>query len=322
MTLKAARRTDTDESGRRLLVALGVSSVLHLMVLVYLESPDRGHPRSPVTLQVSLKPQPAPEIRAVSPLLFAPDSGGIALLTPETHVQAWEDLVSRPPSAATVEPNPQPVTPEVAGDTAVTSRVDIEFELYRREGRVFAKARQTYQADSLNRYHLSYRSTFVNEETRPWQLEISGIASGSGLAPSSYHLQGSTAGRLLGIEDSVRDEVEDGQSGTLSADNPDPMSLSYLFMRKAAQSGNDISRWENEGRLQGRYYYRIVGHEAVRTDFSNTLDTIHVSIYQVDSQDTIEFWLAPGLRYAPIRILATNASGEVIDQIATRVEIQ
>jgi hypothetical protein len=345
----AVRAIDTKRlTALRLLPALGVSLLLHVLVLSrfgLFPYADRSAPAR--SLQVSLvapaaSPAAPAEPKAISiPELPLPAP---APRTPKINEKPRETPAPPVKPAAAVPAAPLPEIPPVAagkeaataepaagiplpGLTGAVKRVEIEFEIYSGLDRtLIGTSRQLYVAESGDYYGLSTRSQINGDESapgEPWQLDVSGRINRQGLSPSRFEVQGAMSERLMALK-----EIADPSALPAKARNIrmrdgilDRQSLLYQFMlQPPALTGGQL--WLTDGSSYGLYTYRVAGFDSLPLTALGGVRAIKLMLSSSDSADTIELWLVPDMHYLPVKVRHTDRQGRVTEQLAISLDFK
>lgn len=328
---------------RRLLPALGVSLLLHVLLLSRFglfpfadgSAPARSLQVSLVAPAASLAAPAEPEVISVPELpLPAP-----APRTPKRHEKPRETpappvnpaaaLPEEPPvdtgkAAAAVEPSAGIPLPGLAG---ALKRVDIEFEIYSGLDRtLIGTSRQLYVAEGGDNYGLSTRSQVRGDESspgEPWQLEVSGRISRQGLSPSRFEVQGAMSERLMALKDVADPSAPPAKARSIRMRDGilDRQSLLYQFMlQPPALTGGQL--WLTDGSSYGLYTYRIAGFDSLPLTALGGVRAIKLVLSSNDSTDTLELWLVPDMHYLPVKVRHTDRQGRVTEQLAISLDFK
>ncbi len=314
MACRGSRKHETKGS-RRLFVFLALSSVAHLILLVYLR-PQPHVPHDSTALQISFTSKPPQTIKPAAPLTPASRSH----TSPGKPAQlARKALQDGGAMQRTTPPAPvQPASAEQADTIFVPRSVEIAFDLYGGNGEPLGKALQHYEADDAGNYRLTYGSPATGEPERSWQIEIVGkISAQHGLSPRGYQLNGDIARRLLFPSDAAATTVDPDspQSGNMPDGVLDFVSLPYQLMLISPEIGALLQNSE-DGTIQGIYRFHIIGEETLQTDLYGLLKTLHVEVSIPGKQESTELWLSPTHHYLPIKVRSRDSNGNTIEQRA------
>lgn len=242
-----------------------------------------------------------------------------------------------------IEPAPEPVKETVtevpvAEEMADESRpqpplhVESDFELRRRtngntEAGSIGVAHVSYKADENGHYSIKsmaeakgFASLFVSGKLRQ---ESEGRINAKGLQPERFLYQ-------YGNDEAKAQRASfDWAGGTLVMESPkgkstaplaqgtqDLLSFMYQFMFTPPLEEMKLS--VTNGKRLRTYDYSFEGEELVTTKMGD-FRTMHIAKSSADGKDKTEVWLAMDYQYIPVKIRKTEESGNVIEQIITRL---
>ena len=238
-------------------------------------------------------------------------------------------------------PGPQersapPATPQVAvrsaaaaasADPAFLSAVtpaslaNIEYAVTRSDQRNQLEVRRMhFESDNPGHYRLSDGLS----ESSPAKLllgaqryvEVTGKLTASGLVPEELYEQGAQGAGSSDAQERHVTLTEGG--GTI-----DRISLYYQFMFAPPRVGDaprQVLLLEG-GRTQA-HTYEVVGQELLVTANLGTQPVLHIRLTPNGSKGSTDLWLAPALRYLPIRMRQTDAAGVTVEQEATSLLVR
>lgn len=344
---------ESQASTRRILLALGISLLVHFFVLLKtggLSPADPAASRSG-TLLVALrgpdaslaKPDVAPtasvlevesalqEPMVSKTLLLAPATNGAAKLVKQV-AQPSANPVSQTTSLPRTESSPKIDKPSdvvLAGDRSAVRQVDIEFDIFSGIERAsMGMGRHQYVAQDGENYGLSVKQILKTEDSAQalelWQLDISGRITPQGLSPLLYETHGALPVRLMALKggaevsSSIPNKTNRGRmpDGIL-----DRQSLLYQFIQNPpVEKGGKL--WLTDGTKHGTYTYRVEGAETLGVDSLGEVATVKLLISSSDSNDKIELWLMPSMRFLPAKVRHTDERGVITEQVVVSVSLK
>ena len=322
-----------DTVRRRLLWALGVSILLHFLLLfgaeinlplpaeerpltVKLEPlPRPAPPRVVKAKPKSASPQPARSGPIQEPLLPAEPEPPQASPAPET---AAATPVLEPPAS---EPAPRSLTP-------LPRRITIAYAIHKGDQK-FNVARMTH---TWHREGTQYMLSSIAEATGLVSLFVQGtliqVSRGEmtddGLKPDEFWIQRGQSGNRT--ESASFDwsgmllhfgKANDRKTQALTSGSQDVLSVLYQLALTAPHTGTIEISLAN-GRKYDRYAYRVVGEEMLDTPLG-VLKTEHLARISNADEDKLDLWLAADYHYLPVRLYLVDRKGGVAEQLVTAI---
>lgn len=273
------------------------------------------------------KPAPKPQPTAPEPeLLPTIDAAAEPEPLPPLTEAATEEAVE---TAEAVSEEVQD-TPE--GRPQAAAYIEADFELKRSvNGDTVAgtvgEAHISYKADGSGRYSIKsvaqakgFAALFVSGQLRQ---ESEGRITDQGLQPERFLYQYGndaakaqrasfdwTAGKL------VMESAKGQTTARLVPGTQDLLSFMYQFMFTPPLQEMSLS--VTNGKRLRTYDYSFEGEEQISTKMGD-FRTLHIAKRSADGQDKTEVWLAMDYQYIPVKIRKTEDSGNVIEQIVTRL---
>jgi len=334
---------------RRLLIALGISLLLHVLALSKPGTFSRAEKGAAYErLEISLR---APE--AIHPAPTQPQAASVPAVVPSAQEikvpRKPEKLFSTPavparpseptpavsttatsPSLPRKEPGKTDQTPGIPlpGLIGPVQRVAIEFEIFSGADRqLMGTARQLYVSDSSEHYGLSIEQTLRADNAagaEPWQLEISGTVTRQGLSPTLFKMRGGVPERLMALKEVPENSSETPikpRSGRIPDGILDRQSLLYQFMQQPPLLGGG-KLWLTDGATHRLYNYRLAGIDSFVIPSLGGVRTLKVVLSSGESPETIELWLIPDLHYLPAKLRHTDRNGVITEQLVTSLEFK
>lgn len=349
----------TPRVGWRLVLALGLSLLLHVLLLVNPEfhlAPPPPPMSKPLEIQARLlhpkpprppipqpkrepaappkaKPQllrPPPKPRATQPI--APDHPPADAPAPETAAA---------PTNATEAPRPAPPASNVSAPTADTvpapppdplpAKAEIRYDLYK--GSQGLKVGQVIH--QWERRGDSYAITSVAQATGIFTLFKSGRyvqtsqgkITAQGLQPSLFWIQ---RGQAVDTTESARFDWEahtltygsyqDARTVPLPTGAQDLLSFAYQFAFAAPLQG-DLHLYITNGRKLDSYDYRVVGQETVQTPMG-PLQALHLTKIHAPGEDGTDIWLGMDYDYLPVKVVLTDKEGDTAEQVINGITME
>lgn len=329
---------------RRLLWALAVSLLVHLLMVAGTEFSLTDWTRDQDRIVVTLTPlpppkpvgKPAPEPVAQAqpkpskprkanpkppePPPSAPEA--VAQPSPATAAPAVAAAPVETPPVAEPAPELAPIADEPVAIPSPPKRVEIEFSGFN-GGK--GSGKQLFELTDDGHYKLS------SEMSMPVVLFISGsieqhsegLVTPQGLQPVSFQQKTTGSKRQLAnfdwtanrvtLDTGKRTDVLDLPSGT-----QDFLSFMYQFM--FIPPLDDMRLNIVTGKKLKTYLYEFEGEESLTTKMG-ALHTVHIARTTNDGDEKTELWLSVDHRHLPVRIRKTDKDGAAIDLIATRLNI-
>ena len=324
---------------RRLLAALGLSLLVHLMVagspgwhLPFLDAPEANN-----LLEARLAPKPAPAALPSPP----PEP------RPEPRPEAQKPRQPRPPAPVAETAPAAPVTVaapavEPAAATVATAEpawVPVELT-WPRQGRIrFAVSRgegeqgmQLCQSTHTWKHDgATYTLQTVTETTGLVALfravsivqTSEGELGPAGIVPREFRVE-----RSGKAAEGVRFDWRAGKAAMTSGGQvrrevalaPGSQDvLSQIYQIGLAGAAARVEMMIATGKNYGRYAYEAVGDETIATRFGE-LRTWHVKTPALPGEQAMELWLASDYRNLPVRIRFMDRKGDVFEQNAIELE--
>lgn len=334
-------------SGRRLLWALAVSLLVHLLMVAGTEFslPDWARDQDRIVVMLAPLPPPKP-VEKPAPKPVAQDQPKPTRTKkaspkppePPEPPPATSEPVAQPAPAATapvvatvpvetppvVEPAPElpPIPDEPVTIPPPPKRVEIEFSGFNGSK---GSGKQLFELTDDGHYKLS------GEMSMPVVLFISGsieqhsvgLVTPKGLQPISFQQKTTGSKRQLAnfdwtanrvtLDTGKRTDVLDLPPGT-----QDFLSFMYQFM--FVPPLDDMRLNIVTGKKLKTYLYEFEGEESLTTKMG-AFHTVHIARTTNDGDEKTELWLSVDHRHLPVRIRKTDKDGAAIDLIATRLNI-
>jgi hypothetical protein len=356
LNLKTINTFLFDPAGKRLMLAMIVSFLLHVLLVVKAEFLGLPNPLvDTLQINVHLMPLPPKQQRAV------PSIEETKQVLPETKPAPPSPVV--PEALAEAEPVPEVVPsadapPEVpppslqtehlaADETPVLERqdevvetnedeakpipyrvVETRFDVFMNgeEARV-GEAMISYAADMQLHYRLRWelKATGLLGLVYPDLVQTSeGLVTPLGLQPQSYYYQfGNKADKSYQAHFDWTGRKVTLQSAKgdkvmeLADDTQDFLSFMYQFMYVPPLSAMQVHL--TNGKKLSLYDYVFEGEEVLELKFAN-VRTYHIKHAKGDSEDKTELWLALDYQNLPVKIRKTEKNGTVIEQVAVSIQ--
>lgn len=277
--------------------------------------------RKPAPANTSVKPElaaPASDVRAVSEAASTAEAAAMAQAAEaarEAEIAAWHEDHSQVTEEAEIAPTPY-------------THVATEFAMFLNE-----------DASPVGTAKIDYAQVDSEHYTLRWQVQGSGLLKllypklvqesrgevrPHGLRPYFYRYAfGSRVDktheatfdwdkRLLTLKTGDQQESHD-----LPQNAQDILSFMFQFMFVPPLQEMHVVL--TNGRRMGEYEYEFEGEEPLQVA-DQTLQTVHLAHTRGEQSDKIDFWLASEYRYIPVKIRIINKKGQVIEQVATRIE--
>ena len=335
----------------RFCLALLFSLLLHLIAfdgLTFFKLP--GSEQVPDTIDARLVPlQPKPlqktaakpaqnkPVQKPQPLAAAPEPEALPAIDAVSEPEPLPPLTEAKPEEAdetveAAEVASEEVQEASEGRPQAAAYIEADFELKRSvNGDTVAgtvgEAHISYKADASGRYIIKsvaeakgFASLFVSGQLRQ---ESEGRVTDKGLQPERFLYQyGSdaakaqrasfdwTAGKL------VMESAKGKTTAQLVPGTQDLLSFMYQFMFTPPLEEMSLS--VTNGKRLRTYDYSFEGEEQISTKMGD-FRTIHIAKSSADGKDRTEVWLAMDYQYIPVKIRKTEDSGNVIEQIVTRL---
>lgn len=274
------------------------------------------------------KPQPppaAPEPEPLPAIDAASEAEPLPPLTEATPEEAVETTEVAEAASEEVQESPE-VRPQAA------AYIEADFELKRSvSGDTVAgsvgEAHISYKADTSGRYTIKsvaqakgFASLFVSGQLRQ---ESEGRVTDKGLQPERFLYQyGNDAAKAQRASFDwaagklVMESAKGKTTVPLERGTQDLLSFMYQFMFTPPLEEMKLS--VTNGKRLRTYDYSFEGEEQISTKMGD-FRTIHIAKSSADGKDKTEVWLAMDYQYIPVKIRKTEDSGNVIEQIVTRL---
>lgn len=215
------------------------------------------------------------------------------------------------------------------GVTIPVRRAEIEFSLFSGEkGESTGSVRHSFRSSltETGEYYtldIAQGTDQVGASSSPdVQLNVGGRILGDELIARRYSLKGESALRFFSLR-SDSDAVPDSKE--LRGSTPDGLidrqTLLYYFSRKPPSfSGGGI--WLADHSRNAYYRYRVEGFEDFSLAGHGSLRTLKVVVFESAKGESIELWLAPDLRYLPVRVRHKDRAGRITEQLATSLSVE
>ncbi len=214
------------------------------------------------------------------------------------------------------------------GLTGPVRRAEIGFEIFLGADRQsIGVAKHSFITNDGENFGVSVKQQF-NEGTagqdEPWQLEISGSFTKQGLSPLLFETKGVAAERLLALKDSpekITAAPNKSRNGRMPDGILDRQSLLYQFMvQPPLQGGGKL--WLTDGVTHGQYSYRLAGYDSLTVTAYGLVRALKLVISSVDGAESIELWLVPDLHYLPVKVRHMDRQGVVTEQMAFSIDFK
>lgn len=321
-------------TGRRLLWALGISIVLHLVLVfgMHIELP-RPEPEPADSLTVKLESlRPVPQPTPAKPVPRKTQSAPAARPAPPVPVpESPAPIPPSEPAAPVVEAAPlvsEPPPPPAKPLTPLPRRIEIVYTLYKGEQKLnVGRMTHTWNIDGTQ-----YTLTSIAEATGLFSLFVRGtliqVSRGElteeGLQPGEFWIQRGQSGNRT--ESASFDwsgkllrfgRANEQKTQMLKAGTQDVLSVLYQLALTAPHTGT-LDLAVTNGRKFDRYVYRVVGEEMLETPLGN-LKTQHLAKVRAGDEDGLDVWLAAEYHYLPVRVHITDKKGDTAEQVATSI---
>jgi hypothetical protein len=274
------------------------------------------------------KPRPAPVQEAPAAV---PRTEPLPVIEGVQEPEALPPLVEDA-AEATEEPAGEDVVEAGAVRPQSAGYIEADFELKRSvNGDTVAgtvgEAHISYKADTNGRYSIKsvarakgFASLFVSGQLRQ---ESEGRVTDKGLQPERFLYQyGDDEAKAQRAKfdwaggELYMESAKGKTSARLVPGTQDMLSFMYQFMFTPPLEEMSLS--VTNGKRLRTYDYSFEGEEQLSTKMGN-FRTIHIAKSSADGKDKTEVWLAMDYQYIPVKIRKTEDSGNVIEQIVTRL---
>ena len=318
---------------RRLLWALGISVVLHLVLVfgTHIQLPQ-SEPEKQLTVTLESLPSLAPSKPVPpKPARARPRSTSTPpAVTPSTPPVEEAKISPSPSESSPPVVDPAPVASEAPSKplTRLPTRIAIVYTIYKGEQKLsVGRMSHTWQMDG-NQYTL----TSIAEATGLFSLFVRGtliqVSRGEltqeGLKPSEFWIQRGQSGdrtESASFDWASRQlrfgRANDQKTQPLSPGTQDVLSVLYQLALTAPHAGT-LDLAVTNGRKFDHYVYRVVGEEMLETPMG-TLKTQHLAKASDGSGDGLDVWLATDYHYLPVRLHITDKKGDTAEQVATSI---
>ncbi len=335
-------------TSRRLLLALAISAILHLLLVFRADipfpdwavpnetievalvaapkpepkpQPPRPEPKpQPKKVQKPPKPKPAPKPVPPPPAPPVPAEPGSATVVAERMSEpAATEPEPEPEPPKAMEPLP-PIPDEPVAAPKAPKHVEIEF---RGTNGSKGSGKQVFERGDDGRYTLS------GEMSMPVFLFVSGtleqhsegLITPQGLQPTSFRQKVTgnkpqTAAFDWDKHKVVMDTGKRTETADLAPGTQDMLSFMYQFM--FVPPLEEMRLTMVTGKKLKTYVYNFEGEEQLDTQMGK-LHTVHISRNNRDGDEKTELWLAADYRYLPVRIRRTEKDGAALDLVVTRL---
>ena len=325
-------------SDRRLLAALGLSLLVHVLVggSPGWPLPSMDEAEADGLLEARLAPQPLASVEPVPAPLPAEPQPRKRRLRPAPAEPPTPQVEAAAASAGMAMPDaPAPPAATVAAEPAKIGlgwprQGRIRFEVTRGEGE-----QATLVGQSTHRWRHdggTYALQTVTETVglaalfRPVRVvqTSEGLLGADGIVPQEFRVErsGRTAERARFDWEGMKLTLYSGErmrrEAALAAGAQDILSQIYQIGLVGAASR--IELMIATGKRFGRYAYEAVGEENIETRFG-ALRTWHLKTPALPGEQAMELWLAPDHHNLPLRIRFTDRKGDVYEQNAVDIDI-
>jgi len=177
---------------------------------------------------------------------------------------------------------------------------------------VLGEAEQHFTSDGKNAYQLTFNNkpsnvsdSSINEDTsKEWSYQIDGRIFGNRLSPSFYDIKGIMAERMLFLSRETNNGTpvtETPTGGNMPDGLLDRQSLIYQFMFKPPKD-TDTKLVLSDGARNSTFVVHTTGVEIFDSEQLGKVRVVHILMSNIDNNETIELWLAPTLKYLPIKV--------------------
>jgi hypothetical protein len=331
------------EANRRILIALVVSVLLHLVFLMKQGlSSSTVSVRASTILNVKLsdqltegalssQPQQLASVRETfQPLKEIESPKKIEKLTPITPAPLTQSehkpVESLPANPVLNKPtNSPPLEPSSgvlqSGSRTAPTEVVIEFQFSSGSEKIVGVGRHHYVSADGESYGVSVTQkpgSEANISELPWQLDISGRITRQGLSPILFQMRGIVPERLMSLKElpeRLPQSVHQARSGRMPDGILDRQSLLYHFMfSPPTPAGGGVLLTDGAG--YALYQYRVAEPEVIRIESVGDLRASKLVLTTIDSPEFIELWLIPEMHHLPVKVRHTDRRGIVTEQVA------
>ncbi|MBL8520379.1 MAG: DUF3108 domain-containing protein [Betaproteobacteria bacterium] len=189
-------------------------------------------------------------------------------------------------------------------------------EMFSREAGQYRIVSETRTAGPV-RLFLKDRLTITSE----------GRIDPAGLVPERYSFQRERDAHrnLIAVFDWAAQQIiassgERRETFELPPGTHDRVSAMYQFMFRPP-SGDVVSTWMTQGRKAEHYRYLRQGTASVAVA-GRELQTVHYRRDAAPGESRAELWLAPDLKFLPVKMVFSDAQGLSLEQILVSVSLQ
>lgn len=325
-------------SDRRLLAALGLSLLVHVLVGGSpgwrLPSPDDAEADG--LLEARLAPQPLAPVEPVPAPLPAEPQPRKRRARPAPAEPTPPQVEAAAASTGMAVPEaPAPPAATVASEPAKVGlgwprQGRIRFEVTRGEGEqamLVGQSTHSWRHDG-GTYALQTVTETVGLAAlfRPVRVvqTSEGLLGADGIVPQEFRVErsGRTAERARFDWEGMKLTLYSGErvrrEAALAAGAQD--ILSQIYQIGLVEAASRVELMIATGKRYGRYAYEAVGEENIETRFG-ALRTWHLKTPALPGEQGMELWLAPDHHNLPLRIRFTDRKGDVYEQNAVEIDI-
>lgn len=256
----------------------------------------------------------------------APPPGPVLPQAEESPAPEPEEQVSAAAPLLPPEPLPEQTLPEVQ----LPARAELQYVLIKgTQGLRVGKVSHNWQAEGER-----YRVKSVLEASGPFSLfysgqliqESEGTITPQGLRPDTYLIQRGSADET----ETARFEWETfrlvlgSRNGSRILFLPPYAQDQLSFLHNLPFITPDAGRYRMviaSSRKVDAYEYDVVGEETLETE-SGLIRAIHLRKRRGAATEGTDVWLAPEHHLLPVKIQITDKSGDTVQQVISRIEIQ
>lgn len=312
--------------------ALVASALIHAAALLGpgWTLPGTHEPEPPATIDAVLakpaaRPEPVPTARPAPRIpVDRPRPQAVAAAAPAAADPGPPAASPAPvpaPAAAAPAPAVEPAPPAPAR-IALPGKGRVRYTITRGEGGfVVGQSVHTWEQDGF-----AYKLQNVTETTglaaifKPARVLMSsrGEVTADGLRPLEFRHE-----RVGGLDTAAFDWVRRtvayaGREDAVAPGAQDMLSMYYQLVLLAPKGG-PVELPIATGRKLENYRFEVVGEETVVLPAGERRAT---RLKTRSGGDTIELWIAAGMRGLPLKIRFTDRKGEVFDQVADETDFQ
>jgi Protein of unknown function (DUF3108) len=156
-----------------------------------------------------------------------------------------------------------------------------------------------------------------------WQIGISGRLFGNTLQPSLYYFNGKLSEPLVSLSRiSKNGEVITARPkrGTMQDGILDRQSLWYYFML-SPPTDQDSEILLSDGAKISKFKMHLAKVEFLDTNLGR-LSTVHITLSNLDNNESIEMWLAPNYKYLPVKVRYSDSEGINSEQLVKTISLR